>query len=140
MYIGRAAVSTQNSSITYPTVICLDSSIISRAIMCHSYSSYLEISTELQPCKVFNTPCTLAEPLSAPKNHRSHILLLYVWIHLSYLGQSFAKVTAPNSKYSQSYNHAKFLILDVRWQSRCQHPEFIDQISHCYMCGFIYHT
>ena len=91
--------------------------------------SNLVLFSELQPCKVFNTPCTLTEPLSAPKNHRSHILLSYAWIHPSYLGQSFAKVTAPNSKYSQSYNHAKFLILHVHWQSRCQHPKIIDHIS-----------
>ena len=140
MYVGRAAVSTQNSSIKYPTVICLDSSIIPRAIICESYSSQLEIFTELQPYKVLNTPCTLAEPLSTPKIHRSNIPLLYASIHLSYLGQSCAKVTAHNSKYSQSYNHAKFLILHVRWQSRCQHPKFIDQTSHCYMSGSIYHT
>ena len=140
MYVGRAAVSTQKPSITYHPVICLDSSIILRAIICQSYSSYLEKFTELQSCEVFNTPCTLAEPLSARKNHRSHILLLYVSIHLSYLGQSFAKVTAQNSKYSQSYNHAKFLILHVRWQSRCQHPKTIDHISSCYMSRFIYHT
>ena len=100
-------------------------SVMGRSIMCSSMSP---------------TPCTLAEPLSAPKNHRSHTLLLYVWIHLSYLGQSCAKVTAHNSKYSQSYNHAKFLILHVRWQSRCQHPKTIDQISSCYMSGFTYHT
>ena len=140
MYVGRAAVSTQNSPITYPFVIYLDSSIIPRAIMCPSYSSYLEIFTELQSCKVFNTPCTLAEPLSAPKNHRSHILLLYVSIHPSYLGQSFAKVTASESKYSQSYNHAKSLMLHVRWQSRCQHPKIIVRISSCCMSGFILHT
>ena len=139
MYVGRAAVSTQKPSITYPPVICLDSSIIPRAIICQSYSSYLEIFTKLQPCKVFNTPCTLAEPLSAPKTHRSHILLLYVWIHLSYLGQSCAKVTAHISKYPQSYNHAKFLILHVHWQSRCQPPKIIDPLSSYYMYGFIYH-
>ena len=64
-------------------------------------------------------------PLSAPKIHRSNILLLYVWIHPSHQGQSLAKVTESNSKYSQSYNHAKFLIIHVRWQCRCQHPKFI---------------
>ena len=97
MYVGRAAVSTQKSSISYPSVICLDSSIISRAIICQSYSSYLEILTELQPYKVFNTPCTLAEPLPAPNNHRLNIIFLYASIHPSYQGQSFAKVTDSDS-------------------------------------------
>ena len=119
----RAAVSTQKSPFEYPHTICLDLPITPRAIICQSHSAWLVILTELQSCKVFNTPCALSEPQSAPKNHRSKIIVLYVCIRLSYLGLSFAKVTAPNSQYSQSYNHAKLLILLVRCQSRCQHPK-----------------
>ena len=52
----------------------------------------------------------MAETLPAPKIQIIWILLLYVGIHLLYLEKSFTKISAPNSKNSQSYNHVKILM------------------------------
>lgn len=86
----------------------------------------------------------MAETLPAPKIQIIWILLLYVGIHLLYLEKSFTKISAPNSKNSQSHNHAKILMhkhpharlfnwgIHALRQRYRQHPQTIIRIASYY--------